>query len=296
MSNRKLLTVSSPIYISAYRRQQRIYFLLLMPILCWFLVIYLYPILGMFLRSLFDPALTAKHYAHFLEVTVYQKVLINTTKLALLVAFCTLILGYPVAYLLATVRPRMANLLMFLVLLPFWMSILVRSFAWVILLGRSGVINSVLLNLGIIENPLPLMYNWFGVTLGMVHILLPFMILPMSSVMKGIDRNLMLAAQNLGAGPIQTFFRVFFPLSLPGVIAGSLLVFIIALGFFITPTLLGGTKNMTIAMLIETQVNALLNWGFASALSVILLSSTLIILLIGARFTKLERIYGDASK
>jgi putative spermidine/putrescine transport system permease protein len=279
-------------YKRALKRTQRAFKLLLIPLLLWLVFIYLYPLLGILVRSVLDPGLTFKHYAHFLNVSAYQSVLISTTKIALFVTLASLVLGYPIAYLMATIRPRTANLVLILVLLPFWMSILVRTYAWMVLLGRSGIINNALMNLGLISSPLPLMYNWFGISVGMVHILLPFMILPLYSVMKGIDRNLMLAAQNLGANSVQAFVRVFLPLSFPGIAAGCLLVFIISLGFFITPSLLGGTKNMTISMLIESHVNALLNWGFASALSTILLTSTLLILLVSTRALKVERLFG----
>jgi putative spermidine/putrescine transport system permease protein len=279
-------------YKRALKRTQRAFKLLLIPLLAWLFLLYLYPLLGILVRSVLDPGLTLKHYAHFFSVSAYQSVLFSTTKIALFVTLACLIVGYPLAYLMATIKPRTANLLLILVLLPFWMSILVRTYAWMVLLGRSGIINSALMNLGLISSPLPLMYNWFGISVGMVHILLPFMILPLYSVMKGIDRNLMLAAQNLGANSLQAFIRVFLPLSFPGIAAGCLLVFIISLGFFITPSLLGGTKNMTISMLIESHVNALLNWGFASALSTILLTSTLLILLVSTRTLKAERLFG----
>jgi putative spermidine/putrescine transport system permease protein len=282
-------------YKWALKRTQRAFKLLLIPLLLWLFFLYLYPLLGILIRSFLDPGLTLKHYVHFLNVSAYQSVLFSTTKIALFVTLASLVLGYPLAYLMATIRPRTANLVLILVLLPFWMSILVRTYAWMVLLGRSGIINSALMNLGLISSPLPLMYNWFGISVGMVHILLPFMILPLYSVMKGIDRNLMLAAQNLGASSLQAFIRIFLPLSFPGIAAGCLLVFIISLGFFITPSLLGGTKNMTISMLIESHVNALLNWGFASALSTILLTTTLFILLISARTLKPERLFGGKS-
>jgi ABC-type spermidine/putrescine transport system permease subunit I len=248
--------------------------------------------MGVLLKSFLDPDLTLKHYSHFFEVPAYQKVLISTFKIALIVTLITLFIGYPVAYLMASTQARTSNLLMIMVLLPFWMSILVRSYAWMVLLGKHGFINNVLMNVGLISSPLELMFNWFGVTVGMVHILLPFMILPLFSVMKGIDRNLLRAAQNLGANSLQIFLKIFLPLSLPGVAAGSLLVFIVALGFFITPSLLGGPKNLMISMLIDTHINQLLNWGFASTLSIILLGITIVIYYIYNRFLGLEKLIG----
>jgi ABC-type spermidine/putrescine transport system permease subunit I len=160
---------------------------------------------------------------------------------------------------------------MIMVVLPFFTAFLVRTYAWMVILGRNGLINQVLMNWGIISTPLKLIYNLIGVYIGMVQILLPFMILPVYSVMVGIDRGLMKAGESLGANPFRVFFHIFLPLSLPGVGAGSILVFIISLGFFITPALLGGANDVMISMLIESQVNELLNWGFASALGTILL-------------------------
>jgi putative spermidine/putrescine transport system permease protein len=206
--------------------------------------------------------------------------------------FLVVLYAYPLFQLLSSVPPKTLNLLMILVVIPFWTSILVRTYAWMVLLGRKGIINNLLLSLGTIHSPIKLMYNLLGVNIGMVHILLPFAILPMYSVMKGIDRNLLKAAQNLGASPTRSFFKVFLPLSLPGVGASVLLTFILALGFFITPALLGGLRDVMISMLIETQVGELLNWGFASALAVILILITLIIFFIFNRFLGFEKMWG----
>jgi ABC-type spermidine/putrescine transport system permease subunit I len=181
---------------------------------------------------------------------------------------------------------------MILVLIPLWTSVLVRTYAWMVLLGREGLLNKLLLYFQLVSQPLSLLYTSKAVVLGMVQILLPFMILPLFSVMKGIDRNLLRASHSLGAGPAQTFLRVYFPLSLPGVVAGFILVFILALGFFITPALLGGRKDIMISMLIETQVRELLNWGFAAALSLVLLLTTFFILAIFHRFVGLEKLTG----
>jgi len=181
---------------------------------------------------------------------------------------------------------------MILVLIPFWTSILVRTYAWMVLLQRQGVFNRWLLELGLIDEPLRMMYNRIGVLVGMTHVLLPFMVLPTYAVMRGIDRNLLRAAANLGASPLQSFLRVFLPLSLPGVAAGSLLVFILALGFFITPALMGGRTDMMIAQLIETQIRTQLNFAFAAALATVLLVVTLIIFAIYNRLLGLDKMFG----
>jgi putative spermidine/putrescine transport system permease protein len=266
-------------------------FLLSVPLL-FLITFYAYPISQMLLRSFFDPDFTFRHYIHFFSEEAYLNVLLNTFKMSVSVTLLCLSLGYPVAYLLASLPSRVSNLLMIMVVLPFFTAILVRTYAWMVILGRNGLINQFLLEWGLISSPLKLMHNLFGVYVGMVHILLPFMILPIYSVMVGIDRNLMKAAQNLGANPARVFLHVFLPLSLPGVGGGCLLVFIIALGFFITPSLLGGISDVMISMFIETQVNQLLNWGFAAAMAVLLLVLTLLIFSFYNRFFGIERMVG----
>lgn len=254
------------------------------------LTFYIYPLTRMLLISLFDPDFTLEHYAHFFREPTYFLVLIETFKMAASVTVITLLLGYPVAYLLANAPPRVSSLLMIIVVLPFLTAILVRTYAWMVILGRNGVVNQLLLHLGLISSPVKLMHNIIGVYVGMVQILLPFMILPLYSVMSGINRDYLKAAENLGANPIRVFLHVFLPLSLPGVGGGCLLVFIIGLGFYITPALLGGISDVMISMLIESQVNSLLNWGFASALAVILLVMTLILFYIYNRFFGVDRL------
>ncbi|HEU0116453.1 MAG TPA: ABC transporter permease, partial [Thermomicrobiales bacterium] len=207
----------------------------------------------------------------------------------------TLLLGYPVAYALASMSASRANLLMIFILVPFWTSILVRTYAWMVLLGRDGLINEVLMGLRLADQPAELLNTRLAVYIGMVHILLPFMILPLYAVMRGIDRNLMRAAENLGARPWQVFRRVFLPLSLPGVAAGCLLVFILSLGFYITPSLLGGQRDIMISMLIQQQVTQL-RWGFASALGLALLVISLIFYLAFVRLLGVQRIFGGARR
>lgn len=178
---------------------------------------------------------------------------------------------------------------MILVLIPFWTSLLVRTYAWMVILGRKGILNKIIVGLGISDTPLKLLHTAFAVDIGMVQMMTPFMVLALFSVMKGIDRRLLQAAASLGANKFQAFFRVFLPLSLPGIGAGALLVFIYSLGFFITPALLGGRKEVMISMLIDEQVSTLLNWGFASALALMLLLATLILFFLYSLFFKVER-------
>jgi ABC-type spermidine/putrescine transport system permease subunit I len=182
---------------------------------------------------------------------------------------------------------------MICILLPFFTSILVRSYAWIVLLQTKGVINSMLLSIGLIKKPLTLLHNEFAVLLGMVHIMLPFMVLPIFSVLKNLDRNLLRAARNLGANAIKAFALITFPLSLPGVGAGVMFTFILSLGFFITPALLGGPKTLMISTLIEQQIKRLINWEFAGAISVVLLLTTIIAVIVFDKIVGLDKIYKE---
>jgi ABC-type spermidine/putrescine transport system permease subunit I len=197
------------------------------------------------------------------------------------------------AYLLANVADKTRVFLLPLVIVPFWTSILVRTFSWRVVLGQEGFVNETLLWLNVIDDPLTLVGNRMGTLVGMVHILLPFMIFPIFAVMRGIPNELMRAAENLGAGPFMAFWRVYFPLTLPGLGAGILLVFILSLGFFITPALLGGPGDQMISNVIEQQIRQAFNWEFASALAFLLLIATIILYLIYARFMSFDRLYGE---
>jgi putative spermidine/putrescine transport system permease protein len=264
-----------------------------LPILIVLLVLFVFPISKIIIRSFMDPGFTLKHYLHILHTPVYFRILFITFRIAFFVTVVCLFAGYPVAYLLSKLPPRKSNLLMIFVMLPFWTSLLVRSYAWMVLLQREGILNMILMKLGLISTPIKMMFNPIGVTVGMVHILLPFMILPLLAVMKGIDRNLLKAAENLGARPSVAWWKVFFPLSLPGVGAGCLLVFMMGIGFFITPSLLGGRTDTMISMAIEAQVNDMVNWGLASALAVVLLGITIFIFIIYDRILGLDRMWGE---
>lgn len=197
---------------------------------------------------------------------------------------------------MATTGPRARALIATAVMVPFWTSVLARSLAWVILLGRRGVLNEWLLSLGAIEQPLPLLFNSLGVQIGMVHVLLPFMILPIWSVLARLDPALPLAARSLGATPARAFLHVVLPLSMPGLVAGMTLVFMLAVGFYITPALLGGPNDLTIAMLIEMVVRDLLDWSFGAVLSLVLLAAVGAIFALGAVIAGAERITGSEAR
>jgi len=222
-------------------------------------------------------AFTLANYARLLK-PVYTSSLLTTFQIAFCVTLACVLLGYPLAYLLSQVPERTGQVLMALVLLPFWTSVLVRTYAWLVLLQRQGIINNTMLDLGLIDQPLSLVNNFFGTTVGMVHVMLPFLVLPLYDKMKNIDPQLMSAAANCGASPAQAFRQVFLRLSLPGLASGVTLVFVLSLGFYLTPALLGGGKVAMWSMKISDTISLFGNWGAASALGVTLLIVTLLML------------------
>jgi ABC-type spermidine/putrescine transport system permease subunit I len=268
---------------------------LIAPLAAFFLVFFLIPFFYIFYRSLWDPSFTLKHYIHIIQEPLYLRVIFNTIKLAFVATVVCLILGYPFAFLLATTSEKTSNRLLAIVLIPFWISLLVRTYSWIIILGRKGLINSILLKIGIIDEPLTLLYTMKGVIIGMTHILLPYMIISLFSVMRGIDLELLKAARNLGANSFNAFIRIFFPLSLPGVTGGSLMVFVMGLGFFVTPALLGGPKDVVISVLIENQVTFILNWGFAFAVAIVLCVIALAMVYFYNRYMGILKVVGGES-
>ena len=217
------------------------------------------------------------------EHAIYRAILVRTLWMSVIVTVWCLLLGFPIAYLLATQPPRIANPLMILVLLPFWTSVLVRVAAWIVLLQNEGPLNTAMIKLGLIDQPVQLVFNWIGVYIAMVHILLPFAVLPLYSVMKGVSPTLMRAALSLGCPPFQSFWKVYFPQTLPGIGAGGLLVFILSMGYYITPALLGSPKEQMASYFVAFYTNQTINWGMAAALSTILLVATLALYVVYAR-------------
>lgn len=236
------------------------------------------------LRSFSEPQWGLQNYAWFFGTPVNLTVLQRTFAISAWVTLVCLIAGYPYAYLMTAVGPKMRLILILCVLVPFWVSGVVRTLAWVILLQDSGVINSVIRAAGL--GPVKLIRTQTGVVIGMAQVLLPFMILPLYSVMKTIDLRLMQAARSLGANPARAFAQVYLPLSLPGVYAGAIIVFILALGFYITPALLGGPRSTMLSTLIQNQVLSLLNWGRGGAMGVVLLIATFVLLTLAAPLTR----------
>lgn len=222
------------------------------------------------------------------ESAAFFKILMRTFSVSAVVTIFCLLLGYPLAYWLSTLTPRQANILMILVLVPFWTSVLVRSAAWIVLLQTNGVINRFFLDLGLINEPLPLLFNRVGVIIAMVHILLPFMILPLYSVMKSVPPTYLRAAVSLGSSPLAAFFRIYMPQTFPGMGAGGLLVFILSIGYYVTPALLGGPDDQMLSYYIAQYTNVTVNWGMACALGAVLLSATLVLYAVYRRVVKSE--------
>ncbi|MBI1906673.1 MAG: ABC transporter permease [Rhodocyclales bacterium] len=215
---------------------------------------------------------------------IYLDVLVRTLVMSLVVTALCLLLGFPLAYLMATLPVRQSNLLMILVLLPFWTSVLVRVAAWIVLLQNGGLVNQALMALGLTDAPVQLLFNSIGVYVAMTHILLPFVVLPLYSVMKGISPAYMRAAVSLGCPPWRSFWKVYFPQTLPGIGAGALLVFIMSMGYYITPALLGGPQEQMISYFIAFYTNQTINWGMAAALSAVLLAATLVLYMFYSRY------------
>jgi putative spermidine/putrescine transport system permease protein len=208
---------------------------------------------------------------------IYITIYLRTLAVALAVTFLCIVLGFPLAYMLAHLRDKTANLLLIFVLIPFWTSLLVRTTAWTVVLQEQGLVNSLLQMLGLISEPLPLIFNRVGVVITMTHILLPFVILPVYSVMRQIPTSYVHAARSLGASPLVAFFRVYLPQCMPGLNAGGLLVFIFSLGYYVTPSLIGGSADQLIAYFVSYNIGTSMNWGLASALSTILLAAVLLL-------------------
>jgi putative spermidine/putrescine transport system permease protein len=248
--------------------------LLLVPALGFLTVFFIYPMIDILLRSIDGPTgITFEHYARFFERSVYVRVLMITFEIAASVTVLSLIIAYPLAFVLSTSKGRTSAVLMAMVLIPFFTSILVRTYAWIVILGPEGILNQTLNGLGF--GAVQLLYNRTSVLIGMTYTLLPYMVLTLYSVMRGMDFQLVRAAYSLGASDWNVFRRIFLPHTMPGIVGGSLLVFILAVGYYITPRLMGGDRDQMMATIIEYQVDLLLNWNFASALATILLIVTL---------------------
>lgn len=265
-------------------------YFLLAPALLFLVGFFVLPIMSTLIGSVQnDAGFSLEHYIWILQRPVYLRVLLITFEIATEVTILCLILAYPLAYVLSRAKGRTAAVLILLVLIPFFTDVLVRTYAWMVILTPGGVLNRTFNAIGIPY--IQMMYNRSGVLIGMSYAMLPYMVLTLYSGMKAIDENLLRAANSLGAPGWRVFLRIFLPLSLPSVTAGSLMVFILSLGYFVTPRLMGGASDQMIATVIQEQIEGSLNWDVANALSAILLTATLLIFFGFARFVGLERLF-----
>ncbi|MEM8687311.1 MAG: ABC transporter permease [Pseudomonadota bacterium] len=252
------------------------------------------PVIWLFYLSFLsdEGTFSLEHYHRLTASKAYARIFYTTFQVSVLTTLICVVIGYPLAYFLAQLPRRAAALCMITVLLPFWTSLLVRTYAWLVLLQRKGLVNTWAIELGLWDEPIKIVHNLNGTLIGMVHIMLPFLVLPVYASMKAIDTDYVKAAANLGASPIQAFWKVFFPLSLPGLFAGALIVFVLCLGFFVTPAVLGGGRVIMVAMSITDTIELFFNWGAASALGVVLLVMTLGSLFAASKLLNLDRILG----
>lgn len=288
---------SDPADASRSRRPPRRWgvLLLLVPATLVVTAFFVVPIADVFIRSITDPVLGIQNYVWLVTSETNLTVMLRTFGTALIVTLVCLVLAYPYAYLMTIVGDRARNLLQLFVMVPLWTSILVRTVAWMVLLQDTGPINGFLgAVFGI--GPLPLIRNTFGVALGMSQVLLPFMVLPLYSAMAKIDKRLLPAAASLGASPVRAFFGVYLPLSRPGIFSGAVTVFIMGLGYYIIPSLLGSSSEIMVSALMYQQISVFLMWGQGAALGIFLLAVTTVILMVASRFSKGANLFQQGAK
>ena len=275
------------------RKEHTSMLLLLTPALVMVVVLLIMPLCWLAFQSVqTEEGFSLANYIRIFQESIYWDTFALTFKISFLVTILSIVMGFPIAYAASRLQGFWANLILICVILPFWTSVLVRAYAWLVLLQRRGLVNQTLIDLNIIDQPLTLMHNTTGTVIGTLHVMLPFMVLPLYSVMKKIPQDLMQASESLGAKPFYTFRRVFLPMAAPGVMAGSILVFVICLGFFITPELLGGGRTILVSMLVQRNVELYHAWGAASAVGLVLLFVVFLIFWGINRFIPIERILG----
>lgn len=263
-----------------------------LPALTLITLFFVVPVVALLLRSVTEPVPGLQNYAILFGDGTYARVFFNTFLVATVVTAVTVIVAFPVAWMLAIMPPALGSIVFGIIILSMWTNLLTRTYAWMVLLQRTGVINRTLMDIGLISEPLPLINNLTGVTIGMVYIMLPFMILPLVGTLRAIEPITLRAAALCGASPFEAFRRILLPLSLPGIAAGGLMVFVMSLGYFVTPTLLGGTSNMMLAAMIAQMIQSLLNWGLGSAAAFILLLVTMALYALQLRLVGAKRMTG----
>jgi putative spermidine/putrescine transport system permease protein len=273
-------------------RVSRAYWALVVLPLVALSVFYIYPLSKVLWLSVTVPKPGFGNFMLLATSEGVQRILMTTVRLCIITSIIALLMGYLIAYVMAHVSTQHRSWILLVVLLSFWLSVLIRAFAWLTLLQSRGLINTALMQLGLISEPLPLVRNEFGVVLGMVHYMIPYAVLPLYANMQGIDTRLELAARGLGATPLRVFFRVYLPMTVPGIVSAGILVFIYALGFYITPALLGGGKTIMLAEYISIQIIDTLNWGTGAMLATTLLITVVLLLCVVARFVSLRDVFG----
>lgn len=258
--------------------------------------LYLGPILNILWLSVTDPEPGFGNYAKLAEGDALIRIVWTTVRICIITTLFSVIFGYSIAYAMVHCHQRQKTYMLTLLLVSFWISILVRTFAWLMLLGRKGLVNVTLEDIGLIAEPVAFMRNELGVLIGMVHYMIPYAVLPLLVSMQSIDQRVMDASRNLGASGSQTFWRVYLPMTMPGLVASTLLVFILSLGFYVTPAVLGGGKVLMVAEYISVQLLVTLKWGTAAMLAAIMLFGVLAMLWIMSRFMKLSTVFGGAAR
>ena len=270
--------------------------LIIAPLLAMVALLYLGPILNILWLSITDPTPGLGNYAKLGESDALVRILWTTLRICLITTVFSVVMGYSIAYAMIHCHERQKNYMLTLLLVSFWISILVRTFAWLMLLGRRGLVNVTLEDIGLIAEPIAFMRNELGVLIGMVHYMIPYAVLPLLVSMQAMDKRVLDASRNLGATGRQTFWRIYLPLTLPGIVASTLLVFIFSLGFYVTPAVLGGGKVLMVAEYISVQLLVTLQWGTAAMLAALMLFGVLAMLWIMSRFMKLSTVFGGAAR
>jgi putative spermidine/putrescine transport system permease protein len=257
--------------------------------------LYLGPLLNILWLSLSDPEPGLQNYSKLVESDTLARIMWTTIRICVITTGFSVILGYSVAYAMVHAYRREQSFMLTFLLVSFWISILVRTFSWLMLLGRKGLVNESLEVIGLISEPVAFMRNELGVLIGMVHYMIPYAVLPLLVNMQTLDQRVMSASRNLGASASQTFFRIYLPMTRPGIVASALLVFILSLGFYVTPAVLGGGKVLMVAEYISVQLLVTLKWGVAAMLAALMLAGVLVMLWIMSKFMKLSTVFGGAS-
>jgi putative spermidine/putrescine transport system permease protein len=268
---------------------------LVAPFLLIVLCLYLGPIANILWLSVTDPTPGLGNYAKLIESDTLGRIIWTTVRICIVTTIIAVLLGYSIAYAMVHAYRKEKNLMLTFLLVSFWISILVRTFSWLMLLGNRGLVNESLAALGLISEPIAFMRNEVGVLIGMIHYMIPYAVLPLLVNMQTLDQRVMAASRNLGATATQTFFRVYLPMTTPGIVASALLVFILSLGFYVTPAVLGGGKVLMVAEYISVQLLVTLKWGVAAMLAAIMLFGVLVMLWVMSKFMKLSAVFGGVS-